>query len=765
MPRIRALLRVALCFVAFGIWAPAQALESFRIADIRADGLVRLELGTVLTYLPLSEGDTLDEGTSRQAIRALYGSGLFQDVSLLRDGNTLVIKVEERPAIASFEIEGNDKIGGDELLESLKNIGLAEGELFKRALLDQVSQELRRQYVANGYYDVEITTDVKELPNNRVTIKIDVVENKVTKIKSINIVGNTVYDRETLLDQFKLEPTHWVPFQKSDRYSKQQLQGDLESLVSYYQDRGYLKFDIESIQVALSPDKKDIYVSINVTEGKVYTVKDRRFSGETILNENYLNLLTTTRAGDTFSRREATESANRIEAALSDIGYAFAEVTPLPEVDEDSREVTLNYYVQPGKRAYVRRINFSGHAGTNDETLRREMRQLEAAPFSKSAVERSRVRLARLAFIEEAEVETQPVPGSDDLVDINFTLKERPPGSVQIGVGFSGSQGFLVTGSLTHSNFLGTGNRVALSVDNNSISRSFNFSWTDPYFTEDGVSQTISTFFRKSEGVIRFSSGFSSNVIGANLTYGLPLSEFTALRAGGGVQETAIETFANGSSDEVLRFVVANGSRYTIFQARTGISRDTRNRTIFASRGSLHQFNLDLAVPGSDVEFFSGIYTGQQYVPIYKKMFAELNASLGYADGYGDTTEIPPFERFFAGGPRTVRGFREGTLGPRDSFNNPFGGKVRTTAQMELVIPLPFETDSRSTRFSAFFDIGNAFNELEDFEPNLLRQSAGLAFRWFTPFLGILNLSYAFPLNERPEDEVDRFQITFGQGF
>lgn len=765
MPRIRALLRVALCFVACGVWASAQALDSFRINEIRAEGLVRLDLGTVLTYLPLSEGDTLDEGTSRQAIRALYSSGLFQDVALLRDGQALVIKVEERPAIASFEIEGNDKIGGDELLESLKNIGLAEGELFKRALLDQVSQELRRQYVSNGYYDVEISTKVNELPNNRVKIKIDVVENKVTKIKSINIVGNTVYDRETLLDQFKLEATHWVPFQKSDRYSKQQLQGDLESLVSYYQDRGYLKFDIDSIQVALSPDKKDIYVTINVTEGEVYTVKDRRFSGETVLNENYLNLLTTTRAGDTFSRRQATESANRIEAALSDIGYAFAEVTPLPEVDEENREVTLNYFVQPGKRAYVRRINFSGHAGTNDETLRREMRQLEAAPFSKSAVERSRVRLARLAFIEEAEVETQPVPGSDDLVDINFTLKERPPGSVQVGVGFSGSQGFLVTGSLTHSNFLGTGNRVALSVDNNSISRSFNFSWTDPYFTEDGISQTISTFFRKSEGVIRFSSGFSSNVIGANLTYGLPLSEFTALRAGAGVQETAIETFANGSSDEVLRFVVANGSRYTVYQLRTGISRDTRNRTIFASRGSLHQLNLDLAVPGSDVEFFSAVYTGQQYVPIYKKLFAELNGSLGWTDGYGDTSEVPPFERFFAGGPRTVRGFREGTLGPRDSFTNPFGGKLRTTAQMELVIPLPFEADSRSTRFSAFFDIGNSFNEASDFEPDLLRQSAGLAFRWFTPFLGILNLSYAFPLNERPEDEVDRFQITFGQGF
>lgn len=746
-------------------WSSASAFDAFVIEQIEARGLQRLDTGTVLTYLPMTVGDQLDAQSARQAIRALYGSGLFQDVQLDREGNTLVIRVVERPAIASFEIEGNDKIGGDELDESLKALGLAEGELFKRALLDQVEQELRRQYFANGYYDVEITTEVKEAFGNRVILKIDVVENKVTKIKSINVVGNQAFSREELLEAFALEPTDWVPFQKSDRYSKQQLQGDLESLSSYYQDRGYLTFGIESVQVALSPDKRDIYITVNVDEGEVYTVSGRKFTGETILNKRYLELLTTTRAGDTFSRKQATESANRIEAALSDVGYAFAEVQPIPEIDEEKREVAINYYINSGMRAYVRRINFSGHSSTNDETLRREMRQLEAAPFSKSAVERSRVRLARLPFVEEAEVETQPVPGTEDLVDINFSIKERPPGSVQFGVGFSGSQGFLITGSLTHSNFLGTGNRVALSIDNNSISRRFNFSWTDPYFTQDGISQTISTFFSKSDGVIRFSSGFSSNQVGANLTYGIPLSEFIGLRAGVGISETSIETFASASSDEVLEFVVANGSRFSEYQLRTGISRDTRNRTIFASRGSLHSMTLDVAVPGSDLETFSLSYTGQQYVPLYKKFFAEFNASLGYVDGYGKTDNVPPYSRFFAGGSRTVRGWRDGTLGPRDSFNNPFGGKLRTSLQSELIIPLPFASDSNSTRMSAFYDIGNAFDEPEDFEFEELRQSAGLAFRWFTPFLGILNLSYAFPLNQQDGDEIDRFQINFGTGF
>jgi outer membrane protein insertion porin family len=764
MPRWKAALAAAV--LALGWLNPVAAIQPFTISEIRAEGLQRLEIGTVLTYLPLVAGDQLNDQTARQAVRALYGSGLFQDVELERDGNTLVIRVQERPQIVDFSIDGNKKIGGDDLMESLRSLGLARGELFKRVLLDQVEQELRRQYFANGYYDVDITTVVTEEPNNRVRIKIDVVEGRVTKIRDINLIGNRVFTTPELLDVFKLEPTTWRPFQRADRYSRQQLMGDLESLTSFYQDRGYLRFNVSSVQVQLSPDKSDIYITVNLEEGDIYRVKDRRFSGDTVLNEAFLNALTTTRAGDVFSRRQATESANRIEAALSDVGYAFAEVTPIPELDDDGRELTLNYFVQPGPRTYVRRINFTGHGRTNDETLRREMRQLEAAPFSKSSIERSRVRLARLPFVEDVEVDTRPVAGTEDLVDIQFTIKERPPGSVQFGVGFSGAQGFLVTGNITHTNFLGTGNRVALTVDNNAFSRTFDFSWTNPYFTQDGISQTISTFYRKSERVIRFSSGFSTNVIGANLTYGIPLSEFMSLRAGIGIEETSVQTFPNVSSDEVLRFVVDNGSRFSIYQLRTGIQRDTRNRVIFANRGALHALNLDVVVPGSDITYFRTSYQGQQYLPVWQKMFLELNPSIGFADGYGKTKGIPPYENFFAGGTGSVRGYRAGTLGPRDTPNRlPFGGKLRTTMQSELVIPLPFEADGRSTRFSAFFDIGNAFAEPGDFEFSELRQSAGLAFRWFTPFLGILNLSYAFPLNDQLGDEIDRFQITFGAGF
>ncbi len=749
---------IALCCA-----ARAFAIEPFTIAEIRADGLQRLEIGTVLSYLPLAVGDQLTDQTARAAIRALYASGLFQDVELERDGAVLVVKVVERPAIASFSIEGNEKIGGDELKDSLKQLGLAEAEPFKRALLDQVEQELRRQYYANGYYDVDIATEVKEEPNNRVTLKIKVTEGKVTRITEINIIGNKAFDQDELREQLKLEQTNWVPFQSSDRYSKQQLLGDLEALTSYYQDRGYLKFNVSSVQVALSPDKEAIYITLNLEEGEVYKIKDRRFSGETVLEPGFLDRLVTTAPGSIFSRKEATESANRIEAALADIGYAFAEVSPLPEVDEEKREVSLNYFVQSGKRAYVRRINFSGHSSTNDETLRREMRQLEASPFSKSAVERSRVRLARLPFIEEAEVDTAPVPGSDDLVDINFTVKERPPGSVQFGIGYSGASGFLVTGNVTHTNVFGSGNRVAVEVDNNSISKRFSLSWQDPYFTADGISQTASLFYRRSEGLARFSSGFNLNVIGFNLTYGIPLSEYSTLRAGFGIEDTALDTFPN-SSDSILQFAVDNGTRYITYELRTGITHDSRNRVFFADRGMLNQVDLDVVTPGSDLQYYRASYRHQQYAPLIFGTFLELNGRLGLLNDYGSKGEPPPYENFLAGGTRTVRGYRESSLGPQEN-GLPVGGRFQTALQTELVIPTPLESDGKSTRASLFYDIGNVFRLPEDFSTSELRQSAGFAFTWYTPFLGILDLSYAFPLNPQAGDREDRFQINFGSPF
>lgn len=746
----------------------AAAIAPFQIEDISTQGLQRLEPDTVLSYLPLSVGDQLNEASSQQALRALYNTGLFQNVVFLREGGTLIVRVEERPAIVSFEIDGNDKVGGDELDQALADAGLTPGELFRQSLLDQVKQEMQRQYYANGFYGVSVEATVTELDNNRVSIKIDVEEGKPAKIKSINIVGNQAFDDETLLDAFELSPTQaWRLFQSDDNYSKQKLLGDLEGLSSFYMDRGYLRFDVPSVQVSLSPDKRDIYITINVSEGEPYRVEGVKFSGELILSEDYLRQLVLVREDDTFSRRLATQSAEYMEGSLANVGYAFAKVDPMPELSEDGQDVTVNFNVVPGKRTYVRQITFSGNLKTNDETLRREMRQLEGAVFSRNHVERSRTRIARLAFIQEATVDTIPVPGSDDLVDVAFTVEERPPGSVQFGVGFSGSQGFLVNGSLTHTNFLGTGNRVSLELENNQIADTISVSWTDPYATPDGISRTVAAFYRKSEGVIRYSSGFDSNSIGSSLTYGIPISEYSSFRLGLGVEETSINTFATATADEVLRFVAENGSNFTTYEFRTGFGRDTRNRTIFATRGSLNRINLDLVLPGSDIEFYKASYQLQHYQPLFSGVFAEINANIGYIENYGDTTTVPPYEHFFAGGTGTVRGYRSGSLGPRDTpYNNAFGGKLRTTVQTNIVIPTPLESDNKTTRLSVFYDIGNVFAEPSDWEYDELRSSAGLAFEWFTPFLGLLELSYAFPIETDPSiDREDRFQINFGGGF
>lgn len=758
---------LATVLLVMAIW-PAQAFESFVVSDIRVQGLQRLDLGTVLTYLPFSVGDELNSQSGRSGIRALYDTGLFQDVGFEREGDVLVVVVKERPAISSFNIEGNKQLGGDDIKAGLAEAGLAEGELFRRDLLDQVQQELQRQYYANGYYSVSIDTEVKDEGENRVSIDIQVKEGQVAKISKINIVGNQLFDDEALMEEFELRPTRMISlFQKSNRYSKEKLLGDLEKLSSYYQDRGYLRFEVGSVQVALSANRRDISVTINIEEGTVYTVSDYALAGELVLNEHFLRRLISVRKDTTFSRKQTTDSGNRISSRLADEGYAFAKVDPVPEIDDEAKTVLIRFVVKPGKRVYVRNINFTGHTGTNDETLRREMRQLEGATFSRVGVERSRERLQRLAYVEEAEVETNPVPGTEDLVDIDFKVKERPAGQVQVGVGFSDASGFLINGSLSHSNFRGTGDRVTFQAETNEFARLVNASWTDPYATDDGISRTISAFYRESEQVVRFSSGFDTNSVGGTLTYGLPMSEYSSVRIGGGFDRTAISSFAGGSSDEILEFLQDNGTVFTNYELRTGWARDTRDRTIFARRGMLNRVNFDITVPGSDLQFYRLTYQHQQMLTFGRIWTIEVRGNVSYADGYGDDEDIPPYEHFFAGGADSVRGFRDGTVGPRDNpFDNPYGGKLKTTLQSELFVPMPFlESDGKSTRLALFYDAGNVFAEAEDFDLGEIRTSAGAAVYWFTPFFGLLKLSYAIPLETQAQDEEDRFQISFGVGF
>ncbi|MAA75220.1 MAG: outer membrane protein assembly factor BamA [Salinisphaeraceae bacterium] len=757
-----------------------SAFDAFEVERIQIDGLQRLEEGTVLTYLPFSVGDRMGEAAAQRSISALYDTGLFEDVSLGREGNTLIIRIEERPEISSFTIEGNDAIGGEQLMESLAEQGLAEGELFRRALLDQVSQEMRRQYYANGFYGVSIDTKVNELPQNRVEIDIQVEEGQVATIRDINIVGNEAFEDDELLKIFQLESTKSFfqapidSFRSKDRYSKEKLLGDLESLNSFYENRGYLRFSVSSVQVALSPDKRDIYLTVNILEGDQYTIKDYRFAGDLIVPEASLQRLVAVRKGDIFSRQLVTTTSNLISSGLSDFGYAFAEVDPLTKLDDEEKTVELTFFVEPGDRAYVRRISFAGNSKTDDQTLRREMRQFEGAAFSRRGVERSRTRLLRLPFIEDAQVETEPVPGSDDLVDVKFDVRERAAGTIQAGVGFSDAQGFLINGSVTHSNFRGTGHRLSLRAETNDFAQVVSASWTDPYFTEDGISRTLSAFYRNTDQVIRFGSGFDLNTIGGSMTFGIPISEYSSIRLGVGLEKTEITTLLIPGlvTSQLAEFVLENGRDFTQYEIRTGWVRDTRNRTFFPTRGTSTAVNFDVKVPGSDLEYYIATFTHERYFPFgrwlgkYLSDKVVLGSEIRVADAvqYGAGEDVPPYDNFFAGGARTVRGFEDGSLGPRDDFDNPFGGQFITTMQNELVIPTFLESDGKSTRLSLFYDIGNVFRGADEFETSELRKSAGVALDWFTPFFGLLRVSYAAYVDAQDGDDEDRFQFSFGVG-
>ncbi|WP_423820786.1 outer membrane protein assembly factor BamA [Salinisphaera sp. SPP-AMP-43] len=766
---------------AAGAWAQSY---DFQIANIKVEGVKRLEPGTVLTYLPVSVGDRMSEIRAQQSIRALYDSGLFENVALDRQGDTLVVNVAERPEIASFKIEGNKAIGGDKLKDALKKQGLAQGELYKRSLVDSLQQELQRQYYANGYYSVKIDTNIKKLGNNRVAIDIKVHEGPVASIKDINIIGNREFSDEQLKSAFKLKShqpfyAHPLSFWKHpDRYSREKLVGDLESLNSYYQNRGYLKFDVTSVQVSLSPDKRNVFITINVDEGSQYKISDYKFAGDMIVPEATLERLVQVDKGQVFSRKEVQDSSDAISSGLADFGYAFADVRPLTKIDEDNKTVDLTFFVNPGKRTYVRQIVFNGNAKTNDQTLRREMRQFEGAPYSRRAIQRSRTRLARLTFLQDVQVDTKKVPGSDDLVDINYDVTERAAGQINAGVGYSDSEGFLINGGVKHTNFRGTGDTIQVNASTNEYTKSVSGSFTDPYFTAEGVSRTISAFYRKTDQLYSSSSSYDINSFGAAMTFNFPITEYSTLRAGIGAEQNEIQNVYDsdgelGVSDEVARFVRENGRTANTYELRTGFDRDTRNRTYFATRGSDTQLLFNIKGPGSDLEYYKASLEHERYfrvgswIPkLSDKVVLQVNGKVGQTDTWGDGSDVPPYDNFFAGGAQSVRGFESGGLGPQDSYDNAYGGQFLTTLQTNLVIPTFLKSDNKTTRLSVFYDMGNAYRNVGDFDASEMGHSAGVAFDWFTPFFGLLRVSYAPYVDKaRDEDEVNRFQFSFGANF
>ncbi len=776
----------------------SMAAANFVVKDMRVEGLQRISEGTVFNYLPINIGDTVDNIRVGEAIRSLYGQNLFDDVQMRRDEDTLVIVVKERPSIENFTIDGNKDIKTEDLMESLRNVGLARGRTFDESVLDNVEMFLREQYYDRGKYGVEITTDVQDRPNNTVRISIDVKEGERAKIRQVNIIGNDSFDEDDIREDFTLDTANWLSWiRQDDRYAKEALEGDLEILRSYYMDRGYADFRVESTQVAISPNKKDIFVTINVREGDVYTISDVKLVGDMVVPEAYLRRLVFIQPGAVFNQNILTQSAEFMQFRLGEEGYANAEIEPVPELDRETKEAAITFYLNPQSRVYVRNIKFNGISEVDDEVLRREMRQMEGAYLSNSLMDRSKILLQRLPYVEPGvDYRTTPVPGSPDMVDVDVDLEYRMPGQFSGGVGFSESQGLLLNGSIVHTNFLGTGNRVALELNSGRFQKLYSISHTDPYRTMDGVHRTLSVNFRDITQFTSASSDFSTTSAGATVDYGYPISEYQRLSFGLTFQHSELVSSTN-STQQAQDWVLNNGSpfiqdlgngaaffgsEFDTLELVASWSYDSRNRSLFATRGTRQQLFLSATIPGSDIEFYQARYNFTKYFPITSRWAIRLNTELGITEALGDTTAAPPYKQFFGGGPQSIRGFKESFLGPRDSFGRPYGGNVLVASQLELIIPLP-EKFASQARASLFYDVGNVFNSGEviftdklgspvEYKPDLdeLRASVGIGIQWLAP-LGLFRFSYALPLNEYVGndrffgDEIERFQFSIGQAF
>ena len=750
--------------VLLGVVRCAAAFDPFVVEEIRLDGLQRIAVGTVFNYLPIEVGDRVDDALTSEAVRALFGTGFFRDVQLDREGGTLVVTVVERPSIGSIEFVGNDDLKTEDLVAALEQIGFAQGRVFNRSILDQVEQELHRTYFAAGRYGAAVSTTVTPLERNRVGVRFDISEGAIAKIKQINVVGNSEFDDDTLLDEFSLATTGFFSFlTQSDRYSKSKLAADLETLRAFYLDQGFINFNIDSTQVAITPDKQDVHITINLTEGSQYVVRDLYIQGTLIVPEAELFELVTVVQGDIFSRKQVTETTRRIGDRLGDHGYLYASVNAVPDIDADSQHVDLTFYVDPGTRVYVRRINFMGNSKTRDEVLRREMRQMESGWVSTGDLERSRVRLNRLGFFESVSIETPAVPGASDQVDVDVEVVELPSGNLLLGAGFSESQGAILDISITEENFLGSGNRLRAAFNNSRVNRDISISWFNPYWTDDGVSRSLEAFNRRTDASDANLADYDLDETGAGVTFGIPVSEFTRISAGLELKHTQFEP-GTTPSDEVQAFVDEFGGDFTTALLTSGWAYDTRNSRWLPTIGSLTRLSGEIAVPGGDLTFYKAFARHQRIIPLAGDFALALDGELGYGDGYGDTDELPLTENFFAGGLRSVRGFAANTLGPRDSLNEPLGGNLKVVGSTELILPLPFVERTNTFRITAFVDGGNVYSSEIEFEFDTLRYSAGFGAIWLSP-IGPLTLSFAEPLKTEDGDETQRFQLTFGTSF
>jgi outer membrane protein insertion porin family len=782
--------------------AQADDAGEFVVAGIRVEGLQRISEGTVYNTLPINIGDRIGAQRVREALRALNDTGFFRDVELRRDEATLVVVVQERPSIRTFEVKGNKDIKTEDLVKSLRNVGLASGKILNRSTLEDTRQYLIEQYYARGRYDVRVDAKVDEQPGNLVDVHVDIVEGKRVRIRKINVVGNDRFTDKELLAGLELKASNLLSFYRGDdKYSRHQLEGDLEKLRSYYMDRGYADFEITSTQVTIAPEKDDLFITLNVFEGTTWKLGAVKLAGRFVVPEEILRQFVLVRPGDQYSQRLIAATEEALRNRLSEAGFGFAEVATVPNANPDTGEISLTFQIEPNARTYVRRINFEGVQKTRDEVLRREMRQLEGAVLSNAALTRSEERLQRLPYIEKVETETKRVEGTPDLVDIDVKVEEGPSSTLGGGVGYSERQAFTLSGNFIDSNLFGSGDRLAVDLNAGQYGQVFSVAHTDPYFTMDGVSRSLNASYVERDRITSSFSQFTTQTYSVGASIGYPIAEEQYFNLGFAYSHEDLAT-SSSSSTQLRDWVRNNGDYYF---RRVGLDRvlgtildsveltggwvyDSRDRTLFPTRGGSHRLSLSFAPPSiNDVSYATANFRSQQFfrIPgwdVLDRIPLSVTTNLGWSTAFGDTTAVPPHRHVFTGGSESVRGFRDGSLGPRDSLGNPYGGDAGLSAQFEAMIPMPAKFQS-SARVSLFYDIGQSFylgdtefrnkrGDRTDFRFDLgeLRSSAGVAVEWLSP-MGLFRFSWAVPMRYQGEtrrefgDELEPFQFTIGKAF
>ncbi len=739
----------------------ALAIDPFVIKDIRVEGIQRTEAGTVFSYLPVKVGDTMNDEKAAQAIRALFATGFFRDVTLEVDGATLVVVVQERPSIAQIEFTGLKEFDKDAILKSLRQIGLADGRIFDKGVVDRAEQELKRQYLSRGKYAAEVNTTITPLERNRVSINFGVVEGDSSKIRQISIIGAKAFSEKQLTGLFTLrEPGLMTWFSKQDQYSRQKLSADLEALRSFYQDRGYLEFNVDSTQVSITPDKKEIYITVGITEGEKYTVSDVKVGGQLLIPEEEVRKLITIKPGEVFSRVKLTESTKKINDRLGNDGYAFANVNAAPELNKEKKEAAFTFFIDPGRRVYVRRINVAGNTRTRDEVIRREMRQVEGGWYSVDKITLSRQRVDKLGYFNEVTLETPAVQGTTDQVDVNVTVVEKPTGNFLFGAGFGSGSGVVLSSSVSQNNIFGSGKHISAGVNSGKINTLYSLSYTDPYFTVDGVSIGYDLYHRKVDAASSGLGQYETKTTGLGVRFGVPISEIDTINYGLGIENTSITTFST-SPLYYTDYVKTFGSDNRTLVANIGWARDSRDSLIYPTQGTLHRAFVEGGLPGGTLRYHRSSYQYQRYFPLSRDYTLMINGEIGYGGGMGGKP-LPFFKNFFAGGVNSVRGYKLNTVAPRDGNGDPRGGNRKLLGNAEFLFPFPGLTNDRSVRLSAFMDAGMVTDNKFAFDE--FRYSSGLSVAWVSPF-GPLKISVAAPLTNKPEDRKQPFQFTFGGAF